>query len=225
MTVPATGPTGWHVERIVGGAEEVHARAVPDDPPPSVWVVEPTDRSVVLGSTQPVTDVDAAAAGSAGVSVCRRRSGGGAVLVTPGSMVWVDVIVPRDHAAWTDDIGRASVWMGERWAEALGALGVRGDVVAPPMSSDPLARVVCFVGRGPGEVVIASGAKVVGVAQRRTRSWARFQCAALLHWDPDLLLDVLAPLPPGDRRRVRDAGAGLDLDAPSVVASLLDTLS
>ena len=214
----------WQVDHIAGRAEDVHARAVPDEVGPTVWVVEPTDRSVVLGSTQPLTDVDAAAAAAAGLSVCRRRSGGGAVLVTPASLVWIDVIVPSGHQAWTDDIGRAAVWMGERWAEALASLGVDGEVVAPPMASDPLARVVCFAGRGPGEIVMDTGAKVVGIAQRRTRGWARFQCAALLRWDPEPLLDVLTPLDAADEERVRTAGAGLDIEASAMVAALVDAL-
>lgn len=213
----------WKVERLRGSASEVHARDVPPDSPPTVWVVEPTDRSVVLGSSQAETDIDRDAAARAGIAVARRRSGGGAVLVTPASMVWVDVILPRNHHAWTDDIGRASVWMGERWAEALDALGVDGEVVQPPMTADPLARVVCFVGRGPGEVLVG-GAKAVGISQRRTREVARFQCAALLAWDPDTLLDLLAPLPEVDEDRVRAAGVGLPVDAGALVEALTHTL-
>ena len=213
----------WKVERLRGSASEVHARDVSPESPPTVWVVEPTDRSVVLGSSQPEADVDLHAAARAGIAVSRRRSGGGAVLVTPASMVWVDVIVPRTHAAWTDDIGRASVWMGERWAEALAVLGVGGEVVEPPMAADPLARVVCFVGRGPGEVLVG-GAKAVGIAQRRTREVARFQCAALLEWDPETLLEVLAPLSPADESRVRAAGVGLPVEADALVAALTATL-
>lgn len=216
--------SAWRVERVVASAAEVHARDVPADSPPTVWVVEPTDRSVVLGSSQPESDIDAAAAERAGIAVARRRSGGGAVLVTPGSLVWVDVIVPRTHPAWTDDIGRSSVWMGERWAAALAALGVDGDVVQPPMAADPLARVVCFVGRGPGEVLV-DGAKAVGISQRRTRETARFQCAALLDWDADTLLEVLTPLSAPDQARLGRAGVGLPVAAGPLVQALVAALA
>lgn len=213
----------WAVERLVDSVAAVHAREALADRPPTVWVVEPTDRSIVLGSSQPASHVDAEAAARLGVAVTRRRSGGGAVLVTPASMVWVDVIVPRTHASWSDDIGRASVWMGERWAQALATLGVVGAVVQPPMVADDLGRVVCFVGRGPGEVLV-DGAKAVGVAQRRTRDTARFQCAALLRWEADLLLDVLTPLSETDRERVRCAGVGLPVSADALVDALVDAL-
>lgn len=213
----------WRVQRVTGPAAEVHARDVPSATPPTMWVVEPTDRSVVLGSSQPESDVDADAASRLGVDVVRRRSGGGAVLVTPDSMVWVDVIVPRSHRGWTDDIGRASLWMGERWAEALETLGVVGEVVLPPMAPDPLARIVCFVGRGPGEVLV-DGAKAVGISQRRTREVARFQCAALLEWDATTLLEVLTPLPASDVERVRAAGVGLSVAPDALVDALIHAL-
>jgi lipoate-protein ligase A len=58
------------------------------------------------------------------------------------------------------------------------------------------SSLVCFSGLGPGEVH-AGGRKVVGISQRRTRGWARFQCAAYLRWDPDALVALLAePRPP-----------------------------
>jgi lipoate-protein ligase A len=44
---------------------------------------------------------------------------------------------------------------------------------------------------GPGEVTIENR-KVVGMAQRRTRQGALFQCALPIVWDPVPLLDVLA---------------------------------
>ncbi|HEX6785774.1 MAG TPA: hypothetical protein VF076_01140, partial [Acidimicrobiales bacterium] len=62
----------------------------------------------------------------------------------------------------------------------------------------PWSPLVCFSGLGPGEVH-AGGRKVVGISQRRTRGWARFQCAAYLRWDPDALVALLAPpRPPVD---------------------------
>ena len=43
-------------------------------------------------------DLDVACA-APGVEVVRRRSGGGAVLLVPGEVVWFDVVVPVAHAA------------------------------------------------------------------------------------------------------------------------------
>jgi lipoate-protein ligase A len=163
--------------------------------PPARRVVrlcEATGPGLVLGSTQAWSDVDHDAAARAGLDVVRRRSGGGAVLVEPGGLVWVDVIVPRADALWHHDVGRAFWWLGEAWVAARAAVGVsgatahRGGVVSSPWSSK-----VCFAGLGPGEVTVA-GRKVVGMAQRRTRSAALFQCAVPLRWHPEPLLDVLA---------------------------------
>jgi len=44
---------------------------------------------------------------------------------------------------------------------------------------------------GTGEVVTSEGRKVVGLAQRRSRSGAWFHGAAYLHWDPARLLALL----------------------------------
>ena len=69
---------------------------------------------------------------------------------------------PRRRPLWHDDVGRATWWLGETWATALGALGVvapdvhRGGIVTTPWS-----RLVCFAGLGPGEVT-SGGRKVVG---------------------------------------------------------------
>jgi lipoate-protein ligase A len=151
-----------------------------------------TRSAVVLGSTQSLDDVDQLGASSAGLDVVRRRSGGGAVLVEPGAMAWVDVLVPRSDPLWDDDVGRAFWWLGETWRLALASLGVtgaevhRGGIVTSRWSSK-----VCFAGLGPGEVTV-EGRKMVGMAQRRTRDGALFQCAVPLRWEPQRLLDVLA---------------------------------
>jgi lipoate---protein ligase len=157
----------------------------------TVRLCRPTGSAVVLGSTQPHAHVDHAAASRARLEVVRRRSGGGAVLVEPGAVVWADVVVPRSDPLWDDDVGRAFWWLGEVWAAALASLGMtgatvhRGGMVASRWSSK-----VCFAGLGPGEVTVEDR-KAVGMAQRRTREGALFQCAVPLAWDSGRLLDVL----------------------------------
>lgn len=168
-----------------------------------VEVLVPTVPAVVLGSTQ------AAPAGSAGIEVVRRRSGGGAVLVTPGDPLWVDVDLPAGDPLWSDDVGASFGWLGAAWAEALGS----GDVHDGPFEPGPWGRTVCFAGRGPGEVVV-DGAKVVGLAQRRTRAGARFQCAVLSRWEPGPLIDVVVPVADRSVARAELAGVarGVSLD-------------
>ncbi len=194
---------------------------------PSVWVVEADAQCVVLGSTQPQGTVDADRAESAGVQIVRRRSGGGAVLVEPGGLVWVDVLVPAPDPLWEADVGRAFAWLGRAWAAALGDVGVPGaEACDGPLRQTPWSRDVCFAGLGPGEVTVA-GAKVVGICQRRARAGALFQCAALLQWEPARLLDVL-DVSDHDRGRGRlelaDAARGLDVDPAALVDALVGRL-
>lgn len=181
------------VEHVVGGgAAAFHARELPSDGRPHVWWFHPDRSAVVLGSTQNHSILDLDTCARLGLDVVTRRSGGGVVLVGPDLTVWLDVLVPRGHALWDDDIGRATWWLGETWADGLAELGLHGLVVhRGGLESSELSRTVCFAGRGPGEVFVGS-AKVVGISQRRTREWARFQCALSLRWDADTLAAALA---------------------------------
>lgn len=207
---------GWAVEHHRATAEELHHLEVPTDPGRRLWVLEPTGPAVVLGSTQSTDDVDAAAAETAGVAVARRRSGGGAVWVEPADPVWIDVIVPRDDALWSDDVAQAFLPIGRAWREALAEIGAGAglSVHDGPMRHTRWSATVCFSGTGPGEVVAAAGAKVVGISQRRTRAAARFQCALHRRWDPEPLRSLLNEPPPAEHLAAAGHGVGpIDVDA------------
>ena len=177
-----------------------------------IEVLVPTVPAIVLGSTQSDEGLD-----PGDVAVVRRRSGGGAVLVGPDDPLWVDVDLPAGDPLWEDDVGRSFHWLGRAWADALGDLGVDAVVHEGSFEPGPWGRVVCFAGRGPGEVFV-DGAKVVGLAQRRTRAGARFQCAVPQRWDPAPL--VAALVPPADRERAVDELAAV-ATAPGVEATAL----
>lgn len=178
-----------------------------------MWVLEATEAAVVLGSTQPAAVV------VPGTPAVRRRSGGGAVLVEPGGLVWVDVFVPAGDPLWEADVGRAFAWLGEVWAAAVGAGARPHD---GPLVTTPWSKLVCFAGVGPGEVSV-EGAKVVGMAQRRARAGALFQCAALREWRPERLLERLA-LSEEERRRGAAELAGVARGVEVDVDALLDRL-
>jgi lipoate-protein ligase A len=197
--------TTWNVERVRTSATAFHGRDLPAER--SLWIVEFEQLALVLGSSQAMVDVS-------GIEVVRRRSGGGAVYVVPGRTLWVDVVVPRGDDLWDDDVGRATHWLGEAWAAAIGQGAVvhRGAMVRSAWSD-----LVCFAGLGPGEVTI-EGRKVVGISQRRTRAAARFQCVAYERWEPQPLVDLLrvdADLEP--------VGAGVG-PLPTVEAALIAAL-
>jgi len=159
-----------------------------------VWFVDTTREAVVLGSRQDENLIDRAKCESENVEVTVRRSGGGIVHLVPGSHVWVDVTISSDHPQWTDDVVESAMWLGRVWVQALALLGVDSSVYRDRLSGDDLGQLICFASLGPGEVVDQSGAKLVGIAQRRTRSIARFQCTVLTAWDPQRVLDLLTPV-------------------------------
>lgn len=191
------------VRSLVGTAGELHRLVVPGGVGPEVWCMSVTGAAVVLGSRQTPDMLDAAAVARAGVDVVQRRSGGGAVLVVPDELVWIDVVVPAGHPAWRADIAVSMEVVGDAWIRALASFGAgalrvhRGGMVRTPWSD-----LVCFDGVGPGEVVQGE-AKLVGISQRRTRAAARFQCAVHLRYVADALPALLAgPLPAAPRRPV-----------------------
>ena len=179
--------TDWRVHRASGSARQLHARPLPEHVERAVYVLDVDRPALVLGSAQPDDVVDLDACGRAGVEVVRRRSGGGAVLLDPGAVLWVDIEVPRGDRRWHDDVGRAAWWVGEAFAAAIGT----GEVHRGPLDRGRWGELVCFAGLGPGEVTI-DGAKAVGISQRRTRAGARFQCAVPRRWEPERLAGLLA---------------------------------
>lgn len=189
----------WVVERASGSAAELHALDVPEGLR-LVRIHEVTEPAVVLGSAQDQATLDPDALARSGRQLARRRSGGGAVLLDPGAQVWVDVVVPAGDPLWDDDVCRASWWLGEAWVASLGGSAARAgsgdepafDVHRGRVTDREASRVACFAAVGPGEVLRGT-AKVVGISQRRTRHWARFQCVAYRAWDPADLVGLLAP--------------------------------
>lgn len=191
MSPPPGVAGGWEIERLLGRADALHHRPWPDPVRRTAWVVRVTRPAVVLGSTQPLEAVDRAALAAAGVDLARRGSGGGAVLLVPGEVAWLDVFVPAGDRLWDHDVGRAFGWLGRRWQAALATGGAGSAVHEGRPVRSRWSDLVCFAGLGTGEVH-AGGAKLVGISQRRTRGGARFQCAVHRRWDPVRLASLLA---------------------------------
>ncbi len=107
--------------------------------------------ALVLGSSQRPDVVDERALAEAGVELVRRHSGGGAVLLVPGDVSWVDVVLPAGDPLWDADVGRAAHWLGAVWERVAASFGVqgaevhRGAMVRTPWSQP---RVLRWIGAG-----------------------------------------------------------------------------
>lgn len=143
---------------------------------PQVWICDFDAPVVVLGSRQRDAVLDLVVCAERGLAVAHRRSGGGAVLMYPGDVVWIDVVLP--HGVVSNDVRGSMIEVGRWWQAALGgeATGDAGELRLHEggMESGPWSELVCFAGLGPGEV-LGNGRKLVGLSQRRTRHGLRVQ--------------------------------------------------
>jgi lipoate---protein ligase len=199
-------PASFDVEQFRGLARR-HAVARRADRP-----------TLVLGSTQAADVVDQSKAEQSGVEVVRRRGGGGAVLLQPGDHVWIDAWIPRDDPLWSADVSAAAAWVGQWWLDAFGVtVGDDWSVHEGRATPGDLGHLVCFAGRGPGEVFY-SDRKVVGLSQWRSREGALFQACAYARWRPEDLIDVFNDTESQSHdlvKRLTPLAVGLeDLDPP-----------
>ncbi|MGP0031745.1 MAG: lipoyl protein ligase domain-containing protein [Acidimicrobiales bacterium] len=146
--------------------------------------------TLVLGSTQTEEVLSRPALRTWPGEVVRRRGGGGAVLLLAGDHLWLDAWIPREDRLWDVDASEAATWVGEWWRHALGVIGIVGCDVHRGRALPGHHDLVCFSGRGPGEV-FHRAAKVVGVSQWRSREGALFHTCAYTHWDAAPLVDLL----------------------------------
>jgi len=179
-----------------GTAAELHHNVLPVER--GVWLLTPTRPAIVLGSSQKDEDVDHAFCAANGIDVVRRRSGGGAVYVHPTESLWIDIVVPRGDALWNDDIGKSMWWIGDWWVALLADAGVvSAQVHRGAFERNDWSDIVCFAGKGSGEVFPQEShaqQKIVGISQRRTRDYARFQCIAYFQWNAALHAAMLPGL-------------------------------
>ena len=191
----------WRFQEVQAGVGEFHVMEHPGGR--EVWLHcwgNEERGALVLGSSQPEELVDAEVLRSRGLELVKRQSGGGAVLVVPSSVVWIDVFIPRDDPLWEDDVGKSALWLGEAWQATLLEFGIVAEVHQGPYQPGKWGELICFAGRASGEVFV-DGKKSVGISQRRTRQGARFQTALARQWDITDLSPLLN-LSPEDRSRL-----------------------
>jgi lipoate-protein ligase A len=212
------------INRLTGSCEEFHQRSFPGRNDCVISLFTPVQPAIILGSTQDRTLINEQACLVNGVEIVKRRSGGGIVFLAQDSTIWIDVEIPREHSLWLNDVGESSLWLGEVFKKELAELAHinlelhRGSMIKTTWSS-----LICFAGRGPGEVFTQDGRKVVGISQRRTRDWARFQCVISLQWKPELLLNLLNE-PRPTISDIKNCGSDLSLDSATVAMKLIDAI-
>lgn len=151
--------------------------------------------------------------------VRRRRGGGGLVLLRPEDL-WVDWWIPHHDERWNYDVHVSSLRVGQWWASVLSEQ-IRGvHVHEGPLEGEDAHRVVCFAGRGPGEVFV-DDRKAVGVTQWRVREGVFV--STVLHAEPTSdVLNYLSVIPAGLAEALDHHALSTldDVDAGSTLATL-----
>ena len=209
------------ISKMTGSCEEFHHRAVPQGEEAVISLFTPKRDAIVLGSTQERSLLNETACLSHDVEIVKRRSGGGLVLLSADSTLWIDVEIPSDHSLWLNDVGASSLWLGQVFVEVLTELGQENlELHRGALMKSTWSSLICFAGKGPGEVFAADGSKSVGISQRRTRDWARFQCVVSLKWRPELLRELLHE-PRPSLSEISGCGSNLTLTAESTATMVL----
>jgi lipoate-protein ligase A len=178
---------------------------------PTMFVVRLGEPTLVLGSSQSVKILDRHKVGS--LALRRRRGGGGLVLLQPDDL-WVDWWIPSTDARWSPDVRASSLRVGGWWREVL-AKHVQGEVSMHEgaLEGELAHRVVCFAGRGPGEVFVKDR-KAVGLAQWRVREGI-FLTSVLHATSSNSVVDLLVDPPAGLLMALdHHVTASLDIDDP-----------
>ncbi len=114
-------------------------------------------------------------------------------MLRPGDHLWVEAWIPRADPLWQEDVGTAAAWVGAWWLSALESLGAYDCVVHQGRAlPGQHGALVCFSGKGPGEV-FRHGRKLMGISQWRGKEGALFHTCCYTHWDPSPLVQLLAP--------------------------------
>jgi lipoate-protein ligase A len=190
-----------HIER----SEQLLANAQPHRPAVLYWsMAEP--KGLVLGFSQKLNVLNAEALNRLHLPIYHRRAGGTAVLVGP-NLLSLDVVLPAGHPLILPDVVESYRWFGETWVATLHRHGIQARTIPPEEAHaqqalrkqaekqetrayEALMHRACYGTLSPYEVAIGQR-KVVGLDMIRRRAGTLLQAGVLLHWDTELLAQLL----------------------------------
>jgi lipoate-protein ligase A len=223
-------------QRHIDQSEKLLSSIQPGDAPILYWnVAEPC--GLVLGFSQRaafLNQVNQAALEKFALPVYQRRAGGTAVLVGP-HLLSLDVILPAGHPLILHDIVESYRWFGEAWMTTLEQLGISTRLVPPVEAhalrdrlkqpeiaeSERLLNRACY-GTLSSYEVVAGQRKVVGFDMIRRRNGSLLQAGVLLHWETDMLAQLLGHTPEEQqflREALYERAVGIDTLARRVITT------
>ena len=220
-------------QRHIDQSEKLLGSIQPGDAPILYWnVAEP--RGLVLGFSQRAAIVNQDALEKLALPVYHRRAGGTAVLVGP-HLLSLDVILPAGHPLILHDIVESYRWFGEAWMTTLEQFGISTRLVPPveahalrdrlkqpaTAENERLISRACYGTLSSYEVVVGQR-KVVGFDMIRRRNGSLLQAGVLLHWETDLLAQLLGHTPEEQqflREALHERAVGIDVLARRVITT------
>ena len=115
---------------------------------------------------------------------------------------------------------------GEEAIKAIGPLRVELEMFNIFLNeADEWSRRICWTSLGTGEVTVVGNAakKLVGISQRRTREFARFQTQVHLQWRPELVAALTAAPRPTAAALAGRAATLPGVTGDQMIAALLAT--
>ncbi len=168
----------WRFNEQLGTADQLHNMAAPLGGGFTAALNQIATDALVLGSSQTTDLIDQKRANDDSIEIAKRRTGGGIVFIDKRQDAWLDIYVPSDAPFLSPKIENSFDWLGLIWLEALKAtapeVGFRL-LKSKPTNPASLAGSLCFNSMGFGEIALGPS-KVVGISQRRSRDYSKFQC-------------------------------------------------
>ena len=222
---PTNQLDSWTIETKYSEPALAHEANLEEWQKPTIWIIEPKDTCLVLGKSQRGRAfLNLSYLEEQNINLTVRQSGGGAVLVSPEDMLWVDIFIPQRSKFWIPDIAKASIGIGKIWHDALKRLDLECSLFDQKFSRSEASDLICFISRAAGELFVGNR-KILGISQRRSKFGTRFQCALIINWKPEQMIAAYrsCPIPDLDKL-ISTAGIGIRCEKQNALDAFLSAL-